>query len=318
MAIYFALLLSLLSSITSKCLSSNENNPGISECSRNFIRTVLESWKLDTAWLTHGVIIRSDQRRSIPCTPEEYLIWDIILRDPLSYIPDLCLRCSNCFETGSVDEPVWATRWKDGSSSCDQPRRLYGLNNSVLLVSRVYTCQRRHQTIAHDPAILSQVRHLFRLPFVLFHRGGITRELSNFIISHSNAGMTTSDIQTLWLQTIYEAYATRREVHFSALRKNSSDHLNDIQFPDFQQRYQNPGQKVIASCIARNYFWKENLYKNRTLDQWLHCDYTLKVSANIGFWFNKRWVKLYGTFFIVLNEDGIVLTWKLCRGTKFA
>ena len=34
--------------------------------------------------------------------------------------------------------------------------------------------------------------------------------------------------------------------------------------------------------------------------------------------FNKRWVKLYDTLFIVLNEEGIVLSWKLCRGTKFA
>ena len=53
-------------------------------------------------------------------------------------------------------------------------------------------------------------------------------------------------------------------------------------------------------------------------DRWLSCDHTFKVSANIGFWFNKRWVKLYDTLFIVLNEDGIVLTWKLCRGTKFS
>lgn len=321
----FALLLLLSSILTSKCSSSNENNPGISESSRSFIQTVLESvvasaGKSDTPWLQHGVIIRSDQRRSIICTPEEYLVEDIILWDPLSNSPNLNLRCPNCFETGAVDEPVRATRWKDGGSSCDQPRRLYGLNNNVLLVSRVYMCQRRHQTIAHDPAILSQVRHLFRLPFVLFHRGGITRELSDFIISHANADMTMSDIQTLWLQTIYEAYAARREVYFSTLRKNSHDPSIST-FPEFQQRYQNPGEKVIASCIARNYFMKEKFYKNRmcqmTADRWLSCDHTFKVSANIGFWFNKRWVKLYDTLFIVLNEEGIVLTWKLCRGTKF-
>ena len=155
-----ALLLLLLSFLTSNCLSSNENNPGISKASHSFIQTVLESYvtsggKSNTVWLAHGVIIRSDERRSIFLTPEEFLVEDIILWDPLSHNPDLNLRCPSCFETGAIDESVRATRWKDGSSSCDQPRRLYGLSNNVLLVSRVYMCRRRHQTISHDPAILS-------------------------------------------------------------------------------------------------------------------------------------------------------------------
>lgn len=55
-----------------------------------------------------------------------------------------------------------------------------------------------------------------------------------------------------------------------------------------------------------------------TAEKWLSCDHTFKVSANIGFWFNNRWVKLYDTLFIVLNEEGIVLSWKLCKGTKFS
>ena len=98
-------------------------------------------------------------------------------------------------------------------------------------------CKQRHQTISHDPTILSQVRDLFPFPFVLFHRCGITRELSDFIISHANAAMTMSDIQTLWLQTMYEAYATRKQVYLSTLWKHSCDSLS-TKFPDFQQKYQ--------------------------------------------------------------------------------
>ena len=97
---------------------------------------------------------------------------------------------------------------------------------------------------------------------------------------------------------MYEAYATRRQAYFSTLRRNSCN-PSSTKFPDFQQRYQNPGEKIIASCIARNYFVKEKLYNNRmcqmSADRWLSCDHTFKVSANIGFWFNKRWVKLYDT-----------------------
>lgn len=51
--------------------------------------------------------------------------------------------------------------------------------------------------------------------------------------------------------------------------------------------------------------------------KWLSCDYMFKVFVNIGFWFNKRWVKLYDILFIVFNEEGYVLSWKLCKGIKF-
>ena len=96
-----ALLLLLLSFLTSNCSSSNENNPGISKASHSFIQTVLESYvnsggKSNKVWLAHGVIIRSDERRSIFLTPEEFLVEDIILWDPLSHNPDLNLRCPSC------------------------------------------------------------------------------------------------------------------------------------------------------------------------------------------------------------------------------
>ena len=44
-----------------------------------------------------------------------------------------------------------------------------------------------------------------------------------------------------------------------------------------------------------------------TPTKWLSCDHMFKVSANIGFWFNKRWVKLYHTLVIVLNEQYVEL-----------
>ena len=148
---------------------------------------------------------------------------------------------------------------------------------------------------------------------------GITRELHGFIVSHANAGLTISEIQTLWLQTMYDAYGLRRAAHLSACIANSKLCTS---YPEFEQKFQNPGEKVIASCIAGNYLKKEHLYTKRmcqmTAEKWLSCDHTLKVSANVGFWFNKRWVKLYDTLFIVLSEEKTVLSWKLCEGTKFS
>lgn len=118
----------------------------------------------------------------------------------------------------------------------------------------------RHQIIAHDPPILSQVKGLLPFPFVLFHKSRVTGEMLRFIISHANAGLTISEIQTLWLQTMYDAYGSRREAFISECNKNSNICSS---FPEFEQRFQQRGEKIIASCTARNYFEKEQLYTRR-------------------------------------------------------
>ena len=50
--------------------------------------------------------------------------------------------------------------------------------------------------------------------------------------------------------------------------------------------------------------------------KWLSADHTFKISANIGYWQNKQWVKLYNSVFIVMNEDNKVLAWQLARGAS--
>ena len=49
----------------------------------------------------------------------------------------------------------------------------------------------------------------------------------------------------------------------------------------------------------------------------LSADHTFKVSSNIGFWCDGKWIQLYDSLFIVMNEIGVVLSWKLSKGTGF-
>ena len=52
------------------------------------------------------------------------------------------------------------------------------------------------------------------------------------------------------------------------------------------------------------------------IGKWLSADHTFKISANIDYWKNKQWVKLYNSVFIVMKEDNKVLAWQLARGTS--
>lgn len=47
-------------------------------------------------------------------------------------------------------------------------------------------------------------------------------------------------------------------------------------------------------------------------------DHTFKVAANIGYpRADGKWIPQYDSLFIVMNEDGLILTW-LTRGTTYA
>ena len=87
-------------------------------------------------------------------------------------------------------------RWKDGSCARDNPRKLVGLQKNVFLVSCVYLCEKfQHEIIGHDPALLTSLRTRFpflRIPFVLFHKSGVTRELYEFISSSIQTGLPHS------------------------------------------------------------------------------------------------------------------------------
>lgn len=68
------------------------------------------------------------------------------------------------------------------------------------------------------------------------------------------------------------------------------------------------------------YFEKEHLYHARMCQMRaasLSADHTFKVSVNIAFWCEAKWIQLYDSLFIVMNEIGIILAWKLCKGTAF-
>ena len=120
------------------------------------------------------------------CTSEEHKVDDVMIWDPLTTSSNLALWCPFCAECSGLNRPLKAPRWKDGKTTCDQPQQLYGLTNTALLVSRVYVCDQRYQIVAHDSAVLSQVQVVFFIPFLLFHKVGITTELHGFILSHAN------------------------------------------------------------------------------------------------------------------------------------
>ena len=253
-------------------------------------------------------------RNALGNTCEGFLVPDILFWDPTLYFSGLVLRCPSCEEQG-LFEQLHPIRWKDGSRTYDQPRQLYGLRNDVLLVSRVYLCKNKHQILSHDSGIICQIKGEFLPPFVLCHKVGVTREMFQFVTSHVRAGMTISDIQILWQQTLFDEYGLRKLFYFQETGNNT------MEFPIFSPKGGKVGEKIITACYIQSYFEREHLFTARMCQMKasaLSADHTFKVSSNIGFWCNGKWVRLYDSLFIVMNEAGVVMSWQLCKGTSFS
>ena len=134
-------------------------------------------------------------------------------------------------------------------------RKLHGIRGTVFLVSRVYIYTRSHQVLAHHAGIILQVQLLTRIPCILFHKTGVTRELHHFIVSHLQTSLTCSDVRVLWNQMI----------NYYHLTSNVNDEFPILDLKDTI--------KTIRSCFILEYFARKSLYDCRMSqlksDSWL-------------------------------------------------
>lgn len=254
----------------------------IDDKSKEFIRVLIENFNTESVCFLTGPVSATPRgphvRTRLGASPRAFLVPDVPLWEPLAYFPELTLFCPSCAEQ-NVQEILHRIRWKDGNTSYDQPRLLYGLRNAVLLVSRVYLCKNRHRIISHDHGILSQVKRDFPSPFVLFHKSGVTREMFQFFASHISAGMTITDAQVQWQQSLFNEFGIRKMCFLN------ENHGGSGRFPTFSAKGRRVGEKVAAACYMQGYFEKEQLYNRRMCQMTalsLSADHTFKETSNIG------------------------------------
>ena len=197
-------------------------------------------------------------------------------------------------------------RWNDGTTSHTMPRTIFSIQQRVLVVSCVYLCNgKHHQVVAHDPELLKTIRETgIRILFILFHKSGMTKELFDFISSSAQAGLCIQDIENMLLN-LHNSYHCGTAVLYYSQRRDAA-----ANFALFNPKKDFIGRMLITRAFLRAFTECENMYTQHMASQygkWLSADHTFKISANIGYWQNKQWVKLYNSVFIVMNEDNKVL-----------
>jgi len=141
----------------------------------------------------------------------------------------------------------------------------------------------------------------------------MTKELFDVISSSTQAGLCIQDIANMLLNLHNSYHCGRAFLYYSQRRDAAAN------FALFNPKKDFIGRMLITRAFLRAFTECENMYTQHMASQigkWLSADHTFKISANIGYWKNKQWVKLYNSVFIVMNEHNKVLAWQLARGTS--
>ena len=216
--------------------------------------------------------------------------------------------CTHCGE--SMGEGYW----NDGSSAAKLPRTLHGIDNIILLVSCVYTCDKHHKLVAHDEAILGLFPPEVTLPFLLLYRTGFSRNLVDMCISLCRRGINFYNMETIITERRWEMFV--RQQNMLGKSCTTDDFLKS-------EISKSPSNDVLTKCFLSEFLQYEELYLNEMmcipLGETISFDHTFKVAANIGYLREDgKWIPQYNGLFIVLNNEGKVVTWQLTNGTSFS
>ena len=232
--------------------------------------------------------------------------------------------CPNAKCAGKLEFCEWA----DGSKKNLQPRRLHCTHHIILLVGAIYTCSEvNHRVFSTDPRLLNKLGS-YNLPFCLLHRSGLTCEFVNSIVSLAREGLSIKAIARHMQRLREECSAQIIRIlvqsykHFLGKEFTTdeitlftvSDSLTSIIKPF-------PNNDIIARCIIIHFQHYERAYLSEMasikIQRCIRLDHTFKVASNIGYLRSDgKWVTLYKTLFIVLNEEGVVVAWQFTKSTS--
>lgn len=71
--------------------------------------------------------------------------------------------------------------WRIGTSEGNKPRIIHASENTVLLVSAVYSCENGHIILGSDARIIKIIPSQF-VPFILLHKIGFTKQFMSTVI----------------------------------------------------------------------------------------------------------------------------------------
>ena len=311
-------LLLLLLSILSIC-----NGAILPEHTKSYIVSLLERHKktpfsaVIISAPTRQFMLTSSQQLEISaaCLLPDVLIWD----PPIQYSIIFAEATLPCFED-RCKQSLEPLHWQDGSIQRYLPRTIHGINEPVLLVCQIFRCRAGHFITTCDPRVLKKYfvdRNT--IPFVLFHKGGLTRELYNWIFMLASEGVSFLDIELLLSWKQKEKQTTELvTMYYQNFVSTSMDPVTvDVQVTP--ENY--ISNDFLMTCFIAKWKDMQTFFikqMSSVTGFGCSCDHTFKLAKHVGMFRDGRWIPQYDSLFIMMNERGEVTFWQLTMGTSFS
>lgn len=170
-----------------------------------------------------------------------------------------------------------------------QPRKIHGRDGVVILVGRVYKCEKAgHEVVAYHPDILRQIGTPSLIPFRLWSRTGFTCDLMYDIEAMIMSGVSMSKIEVSLSTAAVTHYSNLRNRFYHLKRLSSSSIDTTLQnFPTYEvwcaylPTAITPSRHAVTGCFLASFWEKSVLYERHMQattitdeESWLSCDHT--------------------------------------------
>ena len=175
-------------------------------------------------------------------------------------------------------------------------RMLYDVDKPVLLVTSFLRCgnrgKKQHEVLGYDPRLLRMFPNL-DLPFMLFHKAGITKRMMEFILDSVINGMTVNRLFDI-VKAKYEVNHTITSQFFANEIETIRSHVmaeggqieisSDAIFPPYVNCH--PSKALLGRCFLAAFKEKDEYYKycmhQLLANECIVLDDSLSVGARIG------------------------------------
>lgn len=251
-------------------------------------------------------------------TQDDLVLPNVILWDPMQQHATYFSQVMCCPESG-CGQNLSLFRWNTGSSSGHCPRIIHDIQHLILLVAAVYQCANGHEILSTDPQILALFIEQEHVPFILFHRSGISRGFCRMVIQLALQGMGFTAIEHFIITQRMEEVASMKLQISSLEGRVPNLHSADNFISHIDKPY--PSNDLLCKCFLQDFLEHKVHYFHEmsqlTTSGYISLDHTFKVAANLGYVRpDGRWVSQYEAALIVLNNLGQIITWQLTRTTS--
>ena len=206
-------------------------------------------------------------------------------------------------------------------------RILYDFNEPMLLATGWVRCKTKaratHRFLGYDPRILKMLPEPDKVPFVLFHKVGLSRELFSSIMTQVVSGVKFNQIQELVRSNYTKSHFIREQQYLNAVETYKERHSEMATYvpKHFPGVWVNGFRNTfVAQCFLLGFKDKEYFYKlsmsQVTAEEWIRVD-SFALPTNVGTNAKGIWKKEMKGIFYVENEVGQIMSWVLFQTGTF-